>query len=429
MMTQFIDTAIIEVSSGDGGNGLIGWRREKYEPMGGPAGGDGGRGGSVYIEATSDLNTLVEFKFKRKFVAENGKRGGGSNRRGAAGADICVRVPVGTVVFDAEDNRIVGDFTEAGEKLLVAEGGRGGRGNAALASPTRRAPYFCEPGERGIRRELRLELKLLADVGLVGLPNAGKSTVLSVLSAAKPKIADYPFSTLSPNLGVVRNTLGRGFVIADIPGLIKGASTGIGLGHEFLRHIERSRVIVHVVDIGAENIAENIATIEHELASFDEALRQKPQVILLNKTDLFPETEARQILERIKAETDKEVIAISAVAKDNLEQLIKVVEQLVRVSEEQDGKITKPIYFDHKATDHGDQRFNVFREKQAFCVEGDRINQLVSVTDARSPESLQHLNQILRSMGVIETLLKEKISPGDEVKIAGLSFTYGENLF
>jgi len=426
---KFIDQALIELRSGDGGNGLIAWRREKFEPMGGPAGGDGGRGGNVTIQATRDLNTLIEFRFKRKFAAEKGQRGGTWNKHGAQGQDMTIMVPPGTVVFDAEDGRIIADLLQDGDKVLVAEGGRGGRGNAALASPTRRAPHFCEPGERGITRKLRLELKLIADVGLIGLPNAGKSSILSVLSAAKPKIADYPFSTLQPNLGVVQNGSGSSFVMADIPGLIEGAANGVGLGHDFLRHIERTKILVHVVDIGDNDIKASIEIIEEELRRFGKSLIEKPRVIALNKIDMIEPKQIAAISKRLKKFAGIDVIAISALAHKNLSELTHALTQLL--SNVQEEKVPDIVMGpkDEKAINHGDRGFSIERYKKVFHVSGDRLERLVEVTDARSPESVHHLNQVLRSMGVIEVLLKEGVAPGDEVSIGGLDFVFGENLF
>jgi GTP-binding protein len=428
-MSKFIDEATLSVSSGNGGNGLIAWRRAKYEPMGGPAGGDGGKGGNVYIEATRNLNTLLEFRFKRKFEATHGARGGTSSRHGASGEHITIMVPLGTVIRDVADDKIIADLTEDGEKILVAEGGRGGRGNAAMASPTRRAPHFCEPGERGVTRTIKLELKLLADVGLVGMPNAGKSTVLSVMSAAKPKIADYPFSTLEPILGVVRNSSGDGYVMADIPGLIEGASAGVGLGHDFLKHIERTKLIAHIVDASDENLKSNIQTIEEELAKFNESLVQKPQIIVLNKIDLFDAQELEKLMQEIKQfRSGTNVISISAATKSNLRELEQAIaSQLQKLSEEP--VPIKEQYDDQKAFDHQDDGFSITRRKKVIYVDGDRLAKLAEVTDARSPESIHHFHQILRSMGVMDGLTKEKIKPGDEVIIGPLSFTFGENLF
>jgi GTPase len=271
-VSQFIDQVRIKVRSGDGGNGMVAWRREKYEPMGGPAGGDGGRGGSVIIEATPDLNTLIDFRYKQTFEALPGGKGRPKSMHGKDSDDLIIRVPVGTLVRDLKDGKIIADLIHPGDRVMVAEGGRGGRGNARLASPTRRAPYFCEPGQPGIERDLELELKLLADVGIIGLPNAGKSTLLSLLTAAKPKIADYPFSTLEPTLGVMPKPEGGGYVLADIPGLIEGASQGLGLGHKFLRHTERTRLLVHMVDAGSPDPFNDIKLINEELHQYSETL-------------------------------------------------------------------------------------------------------------------------------------------------------------
>jgi GTPase len=428
-MKNFIDEASIEVRSGDGGNGMIAWRRAKYEPMGGPAGGDGGRGGSVYFEATRDINTLREFRYKRKFAAENGTRGGPSSKTGAAGQDLTIKVPIGTVIWDIDDDRIIADLTEDSETVMVAEGGRGGRGNAAMASPTRRAPHFCEPGERGVRRNIKLELKLVADVGLVGMPNAGKSTLLSVMSAAKPKIADYPFSTLEPILGVAQNTRGDDYVLADIPGLIEGASRGVGLGHDFLRHIERTELIAHVVDASADDVKSHIKTIEDELTKFNPDLVKKTHIIILNKIDLIDSKQLEKLTKEVKSfRSSTKVIAISAATKKNLNELEEVLAvQVHRLRQERPS--SKEQYEDEKAFDHKDTGFSISRRKKVFYVDGERLNKLVEVTDTRSPESIHHLNQILRSMGVIDSLIREKIKHGTEVRIGQLSFTYGENLF
>jgi len=428
-MPKFIDEATLEIRSGNGGNGMIAWRRAKYEPMGGPAGGDGGKGGNVYIEATRNLNTLLEFRFKKKFEAGNGQKGGISSRHGSAGEHITIKVPIGTVIRDLENDRIIADLTEEGEKIIVAEGGRGGRGNAAMASPTRRSPHFCDPGEKGVMRTIKLELKLLADVGLVGLPNAGKSTVLSVMSAAKPKIADYPFSTLEPILGVVSNFGGDGYVMADIPGLIEGASSGVGLGHDFLKHVERTKVIAHIVDASDENLKSNLKTIEDELEKFNESLIQKPRVIVLNKIDLIDEAEADKLVKDIKKFRSKsDVVSISAATKKNMAEFERLISQeLLKVK--QIPAPAKEEYIDEKAFDHSDDGFSVTRRKKRFYVDGERLAKLVEVTDARSPESIHHLQGILRSMGVMDALAQEKIKPGDEVVIGSLTFVFGENLF
>jgi len=430
-MAKFLDEAVVEARSGDGGNGMIAWRRAKYEPMGGPAGGNGGRGGSVYLEATEDLTTLIDFRFKTKFAADNGQKGGISNRFGQAGKDLTIKVPLGTVVWDHEAGKAIADLTHAGERVLVAEGGRGGRGNGVLASPTRRAPHFCEPGEKGVARILRLELKLLADVGLIGFPNAGKSTLLSIMSAAKPKIADYPFTTLEPQLGVVRVSEGESYVMADIPGLIEGASQGIGLGHDFLRHIERTALLVHLVDASSENVIGDLGVIENELKQFNEKLSTRPRIIVLNKKDLLDEEEAKKIVAQIKTERPGcSVLMISAATKGNLKELENTIwNQLAKAKQESKIASAVEIEIDEKASDHQDDGFVVTRRKRMFYVEGDRVERLVAVTDVRSPESIHHLNHILRVMGVMDALMNEKIESGDEVLIGALSFKYGENLF
>jgi GTPase len=430
-MAKFLDKAIVEARSGDGGNGMVAWRRAKYEPMGGPAGGNGGRGGSIFLEATENLTTLIDFKFKSKFDAPKGEKGGTSNKSGPAGKDLIIKVPLGTVVYDHEADKAIADLTHDGERVLVAEGGRGGRGNGVLASPTNRAPYFCDPGEPGVKRILRLELKLLADVGLTGFPNSGKSTLLSIMSAAKPKIADYPFSTLEPQLGVVRVSEGESYVMADIPGLIEGASQGVGLGHEFLRHIERTALLVHLVDASSENVIADLEVIESELKLFNEKLSKRPRIIALNKKDLLDEETAKKILAEVKKiRPECSTIMISAATKGNLKELQNAIwNQLAAAKEASKSAGAVEVEIDEKASDHKNDGFIVSRHKRKFYVEGDRVSRLVSVTDARSPESIHHLNNILRAMGVMDALMNEKIESGDEIVIGDLSFKYGENLF
>ncbi|MFZ0365965.1 MAG: GTPase ObgE, partial [Candidatus Cybelea sp.] len=288
---QFIDQTEIAVAAGDGGDGIVAWRREKYVPKGGPAGGDGGHGGNVYLEATPELSTLVEFRYRRNFSAQSGKPGGSSNKSGKSGEDLTIEVPVGTLVFKARsdgERDFLADLKEAGARVLAAKGGRGGLGNQHFATSVRQAPRFAERGEPGERFTLQLELRLLADCGIVGVPNAGKSTLLSVISAARPKIADYPFTTLEPQLGVVRVSDEDSFVMVDVPGLVEGAHEGVGLGDQFLRHVERTRALVHLLD-GAKPLDEIVAdkaTIESELTAWNPALCEKPTLLVLNKLDL-----------------------------------------------------------------------------------------------------------------------------------------------
>jgi GTP-binding protein len=428
------------VVSGDGGNGHIGWRKEKYEPLGGPAGGNGGRGGSVFIEATNDLSTLIDFRFKSSFVAENGIKGNNKNRHGRAGKDVVIKVPVGTTVKDKASDRVIADLTETGQKVLVAQGGYGGVGNTELATPTTRAPHFCEPGQPGIARQLELTLKLLADVGIIGLPNAGKSTLLAAVTRAKPKIADYPFSTLEPNLGVVKVDPAQaqggmdGFVLADIPGLIEGASQGVGLGHKFLRHVERTRLLIHTVDITAEDVLADIETINSELAKYDERLSSLPQVLALNKCEMMLEEEAEEIKEKVaKALKGKNapqsIFLISAYARQGTADLISECGRMVVASREADKHLEREaLEPDEAAKDHGTRTYTIERKRGAYFVLGDRPERLVHVTDLKDPESLFHLFQRLRVMGIIEDLLQQGVEPGAEVVIGGVTFTYGEGL-
>jgi len=442
-MSQFIDYAQIEIASGDGGNGLIGWRREKYEPNGGPAGGNGGRGGSIYLEATNDLSTLSEFKYQNKFAAQNGDRGGGSKRDGKSGKDLILKVPIGTVIKDAQSNQVIADLEHDHDRVLVAAGGRGGRGNAAFATPTLRAPYFCEPGESGIKRTLILELKLLADVGLIGLPNAGKSTLLAALTRAKPKIADYPFSTLEPNLGTVVSDHRQSFVIADIPGLIAGASQGAGLGHNFLRHIERTLILVHLVDTTSENPIADIQTIDKELKDFNDDLFAKEQIIAINKMDLLTKDETIAIEEQLrKAFPQKTMIAISGLTRAGTKDLLTLLEQRLSnrstelaqsLSTEDADTQAEPKgrtwTADDKATDRSNNDFQVSRIKGGFCIYGDRILKHAQVVDPKSPESIHHFAKIMRSMGVIDELNKLKIEIGDRIQIGPMIYSYGEDLY
>ena len=323
---QFIDQAEVQVKAGDGGDGLVAFRREKYVPAGGPSGGNGGKGGSVTLKAVANLQTLLDFRYKHLFKAEDGKRGGPNNCTGASGRDRLIEVPCGTVIMDAETGELLGDLVEADQTICVAKGGKGGLGNAHFLSNQNRAPEKALPGLPGEFRILRLELKLIAEVGIIGLPNAGKSTLISVLSAARPKIADYPFTTLVPNLGVVRKPSGDGTVFADIPGLIEGAHLGIGLGHEFLRHVERTRLLVHLVDITSADPIADYHTIQGELAAYGRGLSDRQQILALNKLDAMPDQEAvMAIADQLEAETGLAVFQISAATGQGLEQLLNQI--------------------------------------------------------------------------------------------------------
>jgi GTP-binding protein len=329
---MFLDRVKIRVKAGNGGDGVTAFRREKFVPRGGPSGGDGGVGGSVYIESTEGLNTLLHLRYNPEHKAERGRHGEGSNRYGKDGADHFVYVPVGTQIYDAESNELLFDFTEAGMRYRAAKGGKGGWGNAHFATPTRRAPKFHFTGRPGEERELQLELKLIADVGLVGYPNAGKSTLISVISAAKPKIADYPFTTLEPNLGVVDVGDYKTFVVADIPGLIEGAADGAGLGHRFLRHVERTKLILHLVDVSSasgRDAVSDYAIINRELAKYDENLASRPQIVVATKIDALDEPERLEQLREAAAADGKEFFAISSAARTGIDELVRAVSRRV----------------------------------------------------------------------------------------------------
>ncbi|HEY9850123.1 MAG TPA: GTPase ObgE [Leptolyngbyaceae cyanobacterium] len=331
---QFIDQVEVEVQAGKGGDGIVAFRREKYVPAGGPSGGNGGKGGSVYLVASQHLQTLLDFKYNARFRGEDGGRGGPNNRTGANGDDCTVQVPCGTAVYDAETEELIGDLLETGQTLCVAKGGKGGLGNQHFLSNSNRAPEYALPGLPGERRLLRLELKLLAEVGIIGLPNAGKSTLISAISAARPKIADYPFTTLVPNLGVVKKPDGDGAVFADIPGLIEGAHAGIGLGHDFLRHIERTRVLLHLIDVTAEDPIADYQTIQDELAAYGRGLPERPQILALSKMDaVSPDMNVNAIASELKTLSDRPVFTISAVTGIGLEPMLQAVWQKLDIGE------------------------------------------------------------------------------------------------
>lgn len=433
---QFVDQVRIKVRSGDGGNGMVAWRREKYEPLGGPAGGTGGHGGSVVLLASTDLSTLLDFRYKLEFLADNGEKGGPKNRTGKDGKHLVIKVPPGTVVKDALTGKIIADLNHADSSAMVAQGGRGGRGNAAMASHGRSAPHYCEPGESGIERELELTLKLLADIGIIGLPNAGKSTLLSALTAARPKIADYPFSTLAPNLGVMRRPEGDGIVLADIPGLISGASTGLGLGHEFLRHIERTRILLHMADITSETLTEDIRTINEELDLYDPRLSRMPQILFLNKADLVDETEAAKVEAKVRAAQESlfkhpdslvRLMFGSAAANMGMTELRNLLMETLAQSKTESPVIE--VEADEDAVRHPDEGFQVSRRKNVFFVAGTRVEKMMAVTNMRSSESLQHFFHVLRAMGVIQALQEQGVAEGSEIVIGKTSFIYGEEVF
>ena len=419
---MFIDKTKIKILSGKGGNGIVAWRREKYVDKGGPAGGNGGKGGDVYLCATEDMSTLMDFQFQSVFKAENGENGYIKTQHGKCGKDLFINVPVGTVVKDVETGKIIADLNTAGQVVLAAKGGRGGRGNSCFATAQKRAPQYCEPGESGIERTLELELKLIADVGLLGMPNAVKSTLISAVSSAKPKIADYPFTTVVPHLGVVKKDTGDGFVIADIPGLIEGASEGIGLGHEFLRHVERCRFLIHLVDITQENPLQNYKLINEELKKHSEQLAKVYQVIALNKIDSVDEETKNKYLKEFK-QIQEDVFLISAATRENLKEFMYFVGQ--KVDEIPKPVIQVDVEEDDGATDNDDSSYSVYKvDKHTFVVEGGKIFRLANVTDGRNTEQLYRFQNILKSMGVFEALKEAGVQEGDVVKIGHLEFDY-----
>lgn len=419
---QFLDKTKIRIVSGRGGNGMVAWRREKYVDKGGPAGGDGGKGGDVYLIADENMSTLMDFKYKSVFKAQCGENGGIKNCHGHWAKDLFIKVPIGTVVKDVKTGNIIADLTRHEQKVLVAKGGRGGRGNARFATSQKRAPQFCEPGEPPIERELILELKLIADVGLLGMPNAGKSTFISRISSAKPKIADYPFTTLIPNLGVVRKHSGDGYVVADIPGLIEGASDGVGLGHDFLRHVERCRFLVHIIDITEENPIENYEKINLELKKHSEKLANLYQIIALNKIDSVDEEKKQELYNEFKNRS-KDVFLISAVTGENLEDLLNFMSQKVDEIEKPQSEIV--VEEDSGAYNNDDSAFEIVKAaKDVYIISGGKIGRLAQVTDERNSEQVIRFQNILTGMGVFDKLKAMGIKDGDTVITGHLEFAY-----
>jgi GTP-binding protein len=408
---HFFDEATIEVRAGQGGNGCVSFRREKYVPFGGPNGGNGGAGGDVYLVANRHLNTLIQFQRQRHFRAEAGAHGQGKDMQGKRGDSLLVPVPPGTVVRDSETGEVFADLVQDGQQVLVAKGGRGGRGNAAFASPTNQAPRIYEKGEPGESRQLKLELKLIADVGIVGAPNAGKSTLLAAVSAARPKIAAYPFTTLTPNLGVV--TLGHEtLVLADIPGLIEGAHTGAGLGIKFLRHIERTRVLIHLLNGTSPDPLQEFDAINEELALFSAELPQKPQAVALNKMDL-PQARAQwPAVQAAMHERGLPVFAVSAVTGEGTQELLYAVLEAVKKSPAEPAVVSGPRVF-RPAED--EDAFEILREGDHYRVRGRRVQRVASMTDWTNLEAAARFQRILKAMGVFEALREAGVQPGDTV--------------
>ncbi|MGI6122712.1 MAG: GTPase ObgE [Acetivibrionales bacterium] len=422
---MFIDFAEIFIKAGDGGDGAVSFRREKYIPNGGPDGGDGGAGGNVVFKADTGLRTLMDFRYKRKYVAERGENGSKRNRSGKSGNNLVVRVPVGTLVKDKETGRIIADISDEGQEIIIARGGKGGAGNQHFATPTRQVPNFARNGSPGQEFTAILELKLIADVGLLGFPNVGKSTLLSVVSSARPKIANYHFTTLTPNLGVVSLGEGGSFVIADIPGLIEGAHEGAGLGHNFLRHVERTRLLIHVIDVAETDGRDAISDFEvinRELELYNPELAKRPQVIAANKIDALFEQEK---LEKFRNEMESrgyKVFEISAATNQG-------VDDLMRYTYEQLKTLPEVVLFDPEEEieilpEKDEPKFTIKRENEIYVVEGSWINKILGSVNFDDRESLQYFQRVMKNMGVIEALEEKGIEEGDTVRIGEIEFDF-----
>lgn len=422
---MFVDISKIFVKSGNGGNGSVSFRREKYIPLGGPDGGDGGSGGNVVLKADRNLTTLLDFKYKRKYVAKTGENGGASKCFGKKGEDFIINVPMGTIVKDVETDKIMADLAHEGDTYIVAKGGRGGRGNHHFATPTRQAPSFAEPGMPGEERWISLELKLLADVGLLGFPNVGKSTLLSMVTKAKPKIANYHFTTLKPNLGVVKPEGAPAFVMADIPGIIEGASKGVGLGIDFLRHIERTRLLIHVVDISGmegRDPIEDFIKINNELKNYSVKLWDRPQIVVANKSDILYDEE---VFEKFKNEVTKmgykHVFKISAATRKGIDELMKEAARMLSTIPIKDLEIDEEDMYvseDKKFT------YEIKASEGVYCIEGSFVDRLLQSVNIYDPDSLRYLQKVLKEKGIIDELKELGIKDGDIVKLEDFEFEF-----
>lgn len=414
---MFTDYVKIIVKSGDGGDGAISFRREKYVAAGGPDGGDGGKGGDVYFTVDPDANTLIDFRFKKKFKAESGKSGEGNHRYGKSGDDLYIKVPLGTVIKDAESGKVLADLCEKGQTEKVFPGGRGGKGNSHFATSTRQAPHFSQGGEKGIEKEIILELKLLADVGLIGFPNVGKSTFLSVVTSATPKIADYHFTTLEPNLGVVKSEYGDSFVIADIPGIIEGASDGTGLGLQFLRHIERTRLLLHVIDasgVEGRNPVEDFNTINNELKNYSEKLSKRTQIIVANKADLIQDETEYKKLEKLAKEKGLAIFKISGVTGQGVKELLDYVSKTLKtLPKEELVEIEDRKVYELEDKDE----FTITREDGMFVVDGPGVQRIMRKVNLEDNESMYYFQKCLEQLGVNKKLKEAGVQEGDTVKV------------
>lgn len=422
---MFIDKAKIIIISGAGGDGMVAFRREKYVPRGGPSGGDGGKGGSVYLKADSGLNTLINFRRKRKFAAEKGENGGAKEMYGKGGEDIIIDVPLGTMVYDNDTNELLADMVHQDQMVLIAKGGKGGRGNTHFATSAVRAPTYAEKGEPGESKEIRLELKVLADVGLIGFPSVGKSSLIRKVSGARPEVAAYHFTTLSPSLGVVNLDETRSFVMADIPGLIEGASQGVGLGHEFLRHVERSRVLIHVLDIAGSEGRDPLSDFEiinNELEIYSPALAQKKQIVAGNKIDLITnQTELEQIKQQIESK-GYSFFPICTLTGEGIKPLLEKAWSILQETE------TTTFDNQEKAIVYElpQNEFKIEYDGHVYSVIWKRVEKLVAMTDFDNSVSLRRFNKAWKFMGLDKLLKKEGIKEGDTVNLYGIEFSFSE---
>lgn len=425
---MFVDQVKIYVKGGDGGNGAVSFRREKYVPLGGPAGGDGGRGGDVVFVVDEGLRTLVDFRYQRHFKAPRGEHGRNKGQHGAGAEDMLVRVPPGTTVIDDDTKEVIADLVEHGQRAVISKGGRGGRGNMRFANPSNPAPHISENGEPGQERYITMELKLIADVGLVGYPSVGKSTLLSSVTGAKPKIAEYHFTTLTPNLGVV--DLGeQSFVMADLPGLIEGAHEGVGLGHQFLRHVERTRLIVHVIDmagVDGRDPYEDYLQINRELKLYNLKLEDRPQIVVANKMDV---PEAQENLKRFKEQLpDVQVFEISAATRQGVQELMYAIGDMLATMPEKPA-VEEVVEVEERVVFRAEKEpdaFEISRDNEVFVVSGEKIEKLVRMTNLNSYDAAQRFAKIMRSMGVDDALRRQGAKDGDTVRIGKLEFDFVE---
>ncbi|MFW5647955.1 MAG: GTPase ObgE [Candidatus Alkaliphilus sp. MAG34] len=428
---MFIDKAKIHLKAGKGGDGAVAFRREAHVPAGGPAGGDGGKGGDIIFQVDEGMRTLMDFRYKRHYGASNGEDGKGKNMYGKDGENLLLRVPPGTIIREEKTGHIIADLTDSDDTVVVAKGGRGGKGNTHFKTSTRQAPRFATAGEQGQELTVTLELKLIADVGLIGFPNVGKSTLLSVLTSAKPKIANYHFTTLTPNLGVVQTKHGDSFVLADIPGLIEGAHEGAGLGHKFLRHIERTKLLLHVIDISGmegRDPVEDFRKINEELCLYNKELAGRPQIVVANKTDILGPHDNLEKLKSALKEQEIKVFPVSAVTGWGLDELLGYVsrklKELEKIHKETVIKKEEKIYRYEEPEDK--HHFTVYIEDGIYVVEGEFIKRLIDSTDFEDMESLSYFQRVLKNRGVIDKLKELGMSEGDSVRMYGIEFEHFE---